>query len=118
MIGRKYAKEAHSIVVNGNFVNMLAGCKSEFVGLIRISVLHIGLQSTFDADWKAGTITRDSYRNGTEDGALAYKLLIQTGSKKDPFNYSQVCGQLLKHEEILLNKFTAYKFVIYMFCFA
>lgn len=52
---------------------------------------HIGLQAAFDADWQAGRITADSYRNGTEDGALAYKLLIQTGSKKDPFNYSQVC---------------------------
>uniref|UniRef100_A0A8C1U669 Patched 2 n=1 Tax=Cyprinus carpio TaxID=7962 RepID=A0A8C1U669_CYPCA len=48
-----------------------------------------GLQATFDADWEAGRITYDSYRNGTEDGALAYKLLIQTGSKKEPFNYSQ-----------------------------
>ncbi len=67
-------------------------------------MLHIGLQATFDADWEAGRITHDSYRNGTEDGALAYKLLIQTGSKKEPFNYSQVCGafslllqQLLEH---------------------
>jgi len=52
---------------------------------------HAGLQATFDADWQAGRITSGSYRNGTEDGALAYKLLIQTGSKKEPFNYSQVC---------------------------
>lgn len=52
---------------------------------------HVGLQAAFDADWQAGRITSDSYRNGTEDGALAYKLLIQTGSKKEPFNYSQVC---------------------------
>lgn len=52
---------------------------------------HAGLQAAFDADWQAGRITSDSYRNGTEDGALAYKLLIQTGSKKEPFNYSQVC---------------------------
>lgn len=51
---------------------------------------HVGLQAAFDADWQAGRITADSYRNGTEDGALAYKLLIQTGSKKEPFNYSQV----------------------------
>lgn len=60
---------------------------------------HIGLQAAFDADWQAGRITADSYRNGTEDGALAYKLLIQTGSKKDPFNYSQVCSRpVLKRE--------------------
>ncbi|KAL7879822.1 hypothetical protein SRHO_G00020760 [Serrasalmus rhombeus] len=54
-----------------------------------------GLQASFDADWEAGRITYDSYRNGTEDGALAYKLLIQTGSKKEPFNYSQLTSRRL-----------------------
>lgn len=53
-------------------------------------LLSSGLQASFDADWAAGRITWDSYRNGSEDGVLAYKLLIQTGSKKDPFNFSQV----------------------------
>uniref|UniRef100_A0A8C5FJI4 SSD domain-containing protein n=1 Tax=Gadus morhua TaxID=8049 RepID=A0A8C5FJI4_GADMO len=48
-----------------------------------------GLQTAFDADWEAGWISQDNYRNGTEEGVLAYKLLIQTGSKKEPFNYSQ-----------------------------
>lgn len=51
-----------------------------------------GLQATFDKDWQAGRITHDSYRNGSEDGALAYKLLIQTGNKKEPFNFNQVRG--------------------------
>lgn len=58
---------------------------------------HVGLQAAFDADWQAGRITSDSYRNGTEDGALAYKLLIQTGSKKEPFNYSQVCPRATRN---------------------
>ncbi|XP_012681164.1 protein patched homolog 1 [Clupea harengus] len=61
-----------------------------------------GLQATFDADWEAGRITYDSYRNGTEDGALAYKLLIQTGSKKDPFNYSQLTSRQLVDEDGLI----------------
>uniref|UniRef100_A0A671MUM6 Protein patched homolog 1-like n=1 Tax=Sinocyclocheilus anshuiensis TaxID=1608454 RepID=A0A671MUM6_9TELE len=61
-----------------------------------------GLQATFDADWDAGRITYDSYRNGTEDGALAYKLLIQTGSKKDPFNYSQLTSRRLVDEDGLI----------------
>uniref|UniRef100_A0A8C2IKZ0 Patched 2 n=1 Tax=Cyprinus carpio TaxID=7962 RepID=A0A8C2IKZ0_CYPCA len=61
-----------------------------------------GLQATFDADWEAGRITYDSYRNGTEDGALAYKLLIQTGSKKDPFNYSQLTSRRLVDEDGLI----------------
>uniref|UniRef100_A0A8C4DUF8 SSD domain-containing protein n=1 Tax=Dicentrarchus labrax TaxID=13489 RepID=A0A8C4DUF8_DICLA len=61
-----------------------------------------GLQSAFDADWQAGRITSDSYRNGTEDGALAYKLLIQTGSKKEPFNYSQLTSRRLVDAEGLI----------------
>uniref|UniRef100_A0A4W6E2U3 Patched 2 n=1 Tax=Lates calcarifer TaxID=8187 RepID=A0A4W6E2U3_LATCA len=61
-----------------------------------------GLQAAFDADWQAGRITADSYRNGTEDGALAYKLLIQTGSKKEPFNYSQLTSRRLVDAEGLI----------------
>uniref|UniRef100_A0AAX7VF29 SSD domain-containing protein n=1 Tax=Astatotilapia calliptera TaxID=8154 RepID=A0AAX7VF29_ASTCA len=61
-----------------------------------------GLQAAFDADWQAGRITADSYRNGTEDGALAYKLLIQTGSKKEPFNYSQLTSRRLVDVEGLI----------------
>lgn len=61
-----------------------------------------GLQAAFDADWQAGRITADSYRNGTEDGALAYKLLIQTGSKKESFNYSQLTSRRLVDAEGLI----------------
>ncbi|KAJ8270856.1 hypothetical protein GJAV_G00120050 [Gymnothorax javanicus] len=62
-----------------------------------------GLQAAFDADWAAGRITWDSFRNGTEDGALAYKLLIQTGSKKDPFNRSQLTTRRLVDAEGLIH---------------
>lgn len=61
-----------------------------------------GLQAAFDADWQSGRITADSYRNGTEDGALAYKLLIQTGSKKEQFNYSQLTSRRLVDSEGLI----------------
>nr|XP_057924386.1 protein patched homolog 1 [Doryrhamphus excisus] len=61
-----------------------------------------GLQAAFDSDWLTGKITSDSYRNGTEDGALAYKLLIQTGSKKEPFNYSQLTSRRLVDAEGLI----------------
>ncbi|XP_056149176.1 protein patched homolog 1 isoform X2 [Lampris incognitus] len=61
-----------------------------------------GLQVAFNADWEAGRITYDTYRNGTEDGVLAYKLLIQTGSKKEPFNYSQLTSRRLVDTEGLI----------------
>uniref|UniRef100_A0A4W4FF10 SSD domain-containing protein n=1 Tax=Electrophorus electricus TaxID=8005 RepID=A0A4W4FF10_ELEEL len=70
-----------------------------------------GLQAAFDADWESGRITRDSYRNGTEDGALAYKLLIQTGSKKEPLNYSQLTSRRLVSEDGLIS---AEVFYIYL----
>lgn len=58
-----------------------------------------GLQIAFDRDWEAGRITRENYRNGSEDGALAYKLLIQTGNKKEPFNLNRVSVGCPRHIE-------------------
>ncbi|KAM4745298.1 protein patched homolog 1 isoform 2-T2 [Anableps anableps] len=48
-----------------------------------------GLQQAFDKDWEAGRITVNSYKNGSEDGVLAYKLLVQTGRRDKPINFSQ-----------------------------
>uniref|UniRef100_A0A8C5S5U3 Patched 2 n=1 Tax=Laticauda laticaudata TaxID=8630 RepID=A0A8C5S5U3_LATLA len=56
------------------------------------------LQAAFDQDWEAGHITRENYRNGSEDGVLAYKLLIQTGNKKEPFNLNQLTTHRLVNE--------------------
>uniref|UniRef100_A0AAQ4RSD7 Patched 1 n=1 Tax=Gasterosteus aculeatus aculeatus TaxID=481459 RepID=A0AAQ4RSD7_GASAC len=49
-----------------------------------------GLQQAFDKDWEAGRITSNSYRNGSDDGVLAYKLLVQTGRREKPFNLNLV----------------------------
>lgn len=67
-------------------------CQACPEGMLTPHAVSPGLQATFDRDWQAGRITHDSYRNGSEDGALAYKLLIQTGNKKEPFNFNQVGG--------------------------
>ncbi|XP_065265305.1 protein patched homolog 2 [Emys orbicularis] len=67
-----------------------------------------GLQAAFDKEWQAGRITRDSYRNGSEDGALAYKLLIQTGDKKEPFNYNQLTTRRLVDENGIIPPETFY----------
>ncbi|XP_056319428.1 protein patched homolog 1 [Danio aesculapii] len=42
----------------------------------------LGLQEAFDKDWQAGRITQGNYRNGSDDGVLAYKLLVQTGRRE------------------------------------
>lgn len=53
-------------------------------------VCRVGLQQAFDRDWEMGRITRNNFRNGSEDGILAYKLLVQTGRRDKPINYNQV----------------------------
>uniref|UniRef100_A0A4X2LSS3 Patched 2 n=1 Tax=Vombatus ursinus TaxID=29139 RepID=A0A4X2LSS3_VOMUR len=58
--------------------------------LHRYSTWLQGVQAAFDQDWAAGRITHHSCRNGSEDGALAYRLLIQTGDAKEPLDYSQL----------------------------
>ncbi|KAF6110946.1 patched 2 [Phyllostomus discolor] len=47
-------------------------------------------------------ITLHSYRNGSEDGALAYKLLIQTGDSREPLDFSQLTTKKLVDKEGLI----------------
>uniref|UniRef100_A0A4W5M6M1 Patched 1 n=1 Tax=Hucho hucho TaxID=62062 RepID=A0A4W5M6M1_9TELE len=47
------------------------------------------LQEAFDHDWEAGWITHSSYRNGSDDGVLAYKLLVQTGRRERPISLTR-----------------------------
>ncbi|XP_060061993.1 protein patched homolog 2 isoform X2 [Erinaceus europaeus] len=61
-----------------------------------------GIQAAFDQDWAAGRITRHSYRNASEDGALAYKLLIQTGDTQEPLDFSQLPTRKLVDTEGLI----------------
>lgn len=57
-------------------------------------VFLAGLQQAFDKDWEAGRITLNNYRNGSDDGVLAYKLLVQTGRRDKPINFNLVCSDL------------------------
>nr|XP_012289907.1 protein patched homolog 2 isoform X4 [Aotus nancymaae] len=61
-----------------------------------------GIQAAFDQDWASGRITCHSYRNGSEDGALAYKLLIQTGDSQEPLDFSQLTTRKLVDREGLI----------------
>lgn len=63
-----------------------------------------GLQQAFDKDWEAGRITLNSYRNGSDDGVLAYKLLVQTGRRDKPINFNLVCYGFRLLSVIALNK--------------
>lgn len=52
-----------------------------------------GLQDAFDKDYEAGKITQRDYENGSDDGILAYKLLVQTGLREKPINLNLVSDQ-------------------------
>uniref|UniRef100_A0A8C5D125 Patched 1 n=1 Tax=Gadus morhua TaxID=8049 RepID=A0A8C5D125_GADMO len=62
-----------------------------------------GLQQAFDRDWRSGRITLNSYRNGSEDGVLAYKLLVQTGRRDKPTNLNQLTRQRLVDADGIIN---------------
>ncbi|XP_050973424.1 protein patched homolog 1 [Labeo rohita] len=62
-----------------------------------------GLQEAFDKDWQAGRITQGNYRNGSDDGVLAYKLLVQTGRRDKPVNMNLLTRQRLVNEHGIIN---------------
>uniref|UniRef100_A0A7N6A050 SSD domain-containing protein n=1 Tax=Anabas testudineus TaxID=64144 RepID=A0A7N6A050_ANATE len=62
-----------------------------------------GLQQAFDKDWEAGRITLNSYKNGSDDGVLAYKLLVQTGRRDKPINFNQLTRQRLVDADGIIN---------------
>lgn len=49
------------------------------------------LQQVFEKEWETGCITQDGWSsNATDDGILAYKLLVQTGRVDNPVDKSLV----------------------------
>ncbi|XP_051007102.1 protein patched homolog 1 [Acomys russatus] len=62
-----------------------------------------GLQDAFDSDWETGRIMPNNYKNGSDDGVLAYKLLVQTGSRDKPIDVSQLTKQRLVDADGIIN---------------
>uniref|UniRef100_A0A8C2KXQ0 Patched 1 n=1 Tax=Cyprinus carpio TaxID=7962 RepID=A0A8C2KXQ0_CYPCA len=62
-----------------------------------------GLQEAFDKDWQTGRITQGNYRNGSDDGILAYKLLVQTVSYITFSFYHQLTRQRLVSADGIIN---------------
>ncbi|XP_058024354.1 protein patched homolog 1 isoform X2 [Ahaetulla prasina] len=72
-----------------------------------------GLQEAFDKDWKSGRITLHSYKNGSEDAVLAYKLLVQTisNTRDKPLNMSQLAKQRLVDADGIINPKAFYMYL-------
>ncbi|CAL9707976.1 unnamed protein product [Knipowitschia caucasica] len=62
-----------------------------------------GLQRAFDKDWETGRITHTNYKNASDDGVLAYKLLVQTGRREKPINFNQLTRQRLVDADGIIN---------------
>ncbi|XP_054444067.1 protein patched homolog 1 isoform X2 [Pteronotus mesoamericanus] len=62
-----------------------------------------GLQDAFDSDWETGKIMPNNYKNGSDDGVLAYKLLVQTGSRDKPIDVSQLTKRRLVDADGIIN---------------
>ncbi|XP_051964447.1 protein patched homolog 1-like isoform X1 [Xyrauchen texanus] len=63
-----------------------------------------GLQEAFDRDWREGRITQGNYRNGSDDGVLAYKLLVQTGRREKPVNINLLTRRRLVDTDGIINQ--------------
>ncbi|KAK2841047.1 hypothetical protein Q7C36_012626 [Tachysurus vachellii] len=62
-----------------------------------------GLQDAFDKDYEAGKITQKDYENGSDDGVLAYKLLVQTGCREKPINLNLLTRHRLVDADGIIN---------------
>ena len=52
---------------------------------------NTGLQKAFDRDWSRGSITQERwFPNASDEGILAYKLLVQTGHVDNPIDKSLI----------------------------
>ncbi|KAL3202730.1 hypothetical protein MRX96_012060 [Rhipicephalus microplus] len=63
-----------------------------------------GLQKAFDRDWERGCITREQwFPNASDEGVLAYKLLVQTGRPDNPIDKKLIPKGRLVDDEGIVN---------------
>ncbi|CAG2100407.1 unnamed protein product, partial [Medioppia subpectinata] len=72
----------------------------------------LGLQEAFDRDWKNACITRENwFANASDEGILAYKLLVQTGRVDNPVDKSLVLSMRLVDEVGVINPKAFYNYL-------
>ncbi|CAB0031232.1 unnamed protein product [Trichogramma brassicae] len=72
----------------------------------------VGLQAAFDRDWAQGCIVSERwFKNASDDGILAYKLLVQTGHVDNPIDKSLVQQQRLVSAEGIINPRAFYNYL-------
>lgn len=74
--------------------------------------IFLGLQKAFDRDWKRGSITQERwFPNASDEGILAYKLLVQTGHVDNPIDKSLVTQVKLVDSEGIINPKAFYNYL-------
>ena len=72
----------------------------------------IGLQQTFDKDFASGFITQEGWNaNASDNGILAYKLLVQTGRVDNPIDKSLVTRIKLVDANGIINPKAFYNYL-------
>ncbi|XP_052129239.1 protein patched [Frankliniella occidentalis] len=71
-----------------------------------------GLQKAFDRDWARGSITQERwFSNASDEGILAYKLLVQTGHVDNPIDKSLVTQVRLVDADGMINAKAFYNYL-------
>lgn len=72
----------------------------------------LNLQSAFDRDWKLGAINQERwFSNASDEGILAYKLLVQTGHVDNPVDKSLVWQVRLVDAHGIINPKAFYNYL-------
>ncbi|XP_050403061.1 protein patched homolog 1 isoform X2 [Patella vulgata] len=72
----------------------------------------LDLQKSFDDDVTHGCIVKDKwYHNATDDGILAYKLLVQTGNLDRPNDKEMIFKNRLVNEKGIINPDAFYNYL-------
>ncbi|XP_071455100.1 protein patched [Hetaerina americana] len=72
----------------------------------------LGIQSSFDRDWADGRIAKDRwFSNASDEGILAYKLLVQTGRVDNPVDRSLVTTGRLVDSDGIINPKAFYNYL-------
>ncbi|XP_063239039.1 protein patched [Bacillus rossius redtenbacheri] len=70
------------------------------------------LQRAFDRDWRRGSITQERwFANASDEGILAYKLLVQTGHVDNPVDKSLVASARLVDADGIINPKAFYNYL-------
>lgn len=98
------------IKVSNIMKNDDGGLPEFWLGMFRDWLM--GLQKAFDRDWENGCITQERWcANASDEGILAYKLLVQTGHVDNPIDKSLVRQVRLVDSKGIINPKAFYNYL-------